>query len=105
MIFPLIWIALAIFIIFVIINYMHIYKILSYLEQNYQNIYPKYNPAGISKIALFFLPRALLEFNIDVLFTKKLSLDETLKKMVVIHRILAIIILPVIIALIYSIQG
>ena len=84
---------------------MHAYKILSYLEQNHQNIYPRYNPTDISKIALFFLPRALFQFNLEILFTKKLSLDENLRKMVSVHRIIAIILLPIIVALVYSIQG
>ena len=85
------WIALIVFLILTILSSSNTYKILDYLMKNHKAVYRRYNQYKLSGFLLFMTPLLLIPLEIDLLFTKKLLLDDNLKRMIKIDRALAIL--------------
>ena len=98
------WIVLIIFVVITIIRFVHVNTILNYLIKNHKSMYKKYNPEEFPKSTMFIIPYKLVPITIDV-FTNKLMLDESLKKIVNLHRFFVILHVASIIGLIYVYFG
>ena len=73
------------------------YKIFKYVEKNYPKVFYKYNANNLS----YWIHGVSTRMNFDLLLSKKLNLDKSLDKYILIYRIIAVAFLIVLAIWIY----